>query len=99
MDDGAQEGARLAQPTGGSVHQEISSRVAALLPRHSTRAWSCGGPLFLDRIATHILAFEDDSSVLFFDGNYTQYEADRKARLGIAADTPHRIKYRSLTRI
>ena len=54
---------------------------------------------FLDRIATHILAFEDDSSVLFFDGNYTQYEADRKARLGIAADTPHRIKYRSLTRI
>lgn len=54
---------------------------------------------FLDRIATHILAFEDDSSVLFFDGNYTQYEADRKARLGIAADTPHRIRYRSLTRI
>lgn len=54
---------------------------------------------FLDRIATHILAFEDDSSVIFFDGNYTQYEADRKARLGIAADTPHRIKYRSLTRI
>ncbi len=54
---------------------------------------------FLDRIATHILAFEDDSSVLFFDGNYTQYESDRKARLGIAADTPHRIKYRSLTRI
>lgn len=54
---------------------------------------------FLDRIATHILAFEDDSSVLYFDGNYTQYEADRKARLGIAADTPHRIRYRSLTRI
>ena len=54
---------------------------------------------FLDRIATHILAFEDDSSVIFFDGNYTQYEADRKARLGIAADTPHRIRYRSLTRI
>lgn len=54
---------------------------------------------FLDRIATHILAFEDNSSVLYFDGNYTQYEADRKARLGIAADTPHRIRYRSLTRI
>ncbi len=54
---------------------------------------------FLDRIATHILAFEDDSSVLYFDGNYTQYEANRKARLGIAADTPHRIRYRSLTRI
>lgn len=54
---------------------------------------------FLDRIATHILAFEDDSSVNFFDGNYTQYEADRRVRLGIAADIPHRMKYRSLTRI
>jgi len=54
---------------------------------------------FLDRIATHILAFEDDSSVIFFDGNYTQYEADRRNRLGIEADTPHRIEYRSLTRI
>lgn len=54
---------------------------------------------FLDRIATHILAFEDDGSVRFFDGNYTQYEEDRRARLGIAADTPHRMKYRSLTRI
>lgn len=54
---------------------------------------------FLDRIATHILAFEDDSSVIFFDGNYTQYEANRRNRLGIEADTPHRIKYRSLTRI
>ncbi len=54
---------------------------------------------FLDRIATHILAFEDDASVTYFDGNYTQYEADRRTRLGIAADTPHRMKYRSLTRI
>jgi ATP-binding cassette ChvD family protein len=53
---------------------------------------------FLDRIATHILAFEGDSSVLFFDGNYSEYEADRKKRLGSAADQPHRIKYRQLTR-
>jgi ATP-binding cassette ChvD family protein len=53
---------------------------------------------FLDRIATHILAFEGDSHVEFFDGNYSEYEADRKARLGIEADQPHRIKYRSLTR-
>jgi ATP-binding cassette ChvD family protein len=53
---------------------------------------------FLDRIVTHILAFEGDSQVLFFDGNYTEYEADRKARLGAAADQPHRIKYRHLTR-
>ncbi|HWC77321.1 MAG TPA: energy-dependent translational throttle protein EttA [Blastocatellia bacterium] len=53
---------------------------------------------FLDRIATHILAFEGDSRVEYFDGNYSEYEADRKARLGEAADQPHRIKYRHLTR-
>ena len=53
---------------------------------------------FLDRIATHILAFEGDSKVVFFDGNYSEYEADRKARLGADADQPHRIKYRHLTR-
>jgi energy-dependent translational throttle protein EttA len=53
---------------------------------------------FLDRIATHILAFEGDSRVLFFDGNYSEYEADRRMRLGAAADQPHRIKYRHLKR-
>ncbi|MBA2493973.1 MAG: ATP-binding cassette domain-containing protein, partial [Acidobacteria bacterium] len=53
---------------------------------------------FLDRIATHILAFEGDSKVVYFDGNFSQYEADKKARLGHDADQPHRIKYRSLTR-
>ncbi len=53
---------------------------------------------FLDRIATHILAFEDDSSVIFFDGNYSEYEEDRKKRLGKAAEQPHRLKYRKLTR-
>jgi ATP-binding cassette ChvD family protein len=53
---------------------------------------------FLDRIATHMLAFEGDSKVVWFDGNYSEYEADRKARLGAAADRPHRIKYRQLTR-
>jgi energy-dependent translational throttle protein EttA len=53
---------------------------------------------FLDRIATHILAFEGDSKVLYFDGNYSEYEADRKARLGAEAERPHRIKYRQLTR-
>jgi ATP-binding cassette ChvD family protein len=53
---------------------------------------------FLDRIATHILAFEGDSRVVWFDGNYSEYEADRKARLGHEADQPHRIKYRHLTR-
>ncbi len=53
---------------------------------------------FLDRIATHILAFEGDSRVVWFEGNYSEYEADRRARLGTAADQPHRIKYRQLTR-
>ncbi|MEW6601095.1 MAG: energy-dependent translational throttle protein EttA [Nitrospirota bacterium] len=53
---------------------------------------------FLDRIATHILAFEGDSQVVWFDGNYSEYEDDRKKRLGAAADLPHRIKYRHLTR-
>jgi ATPase subunit of ABC transporter with duplicated ATPase domains len=53
---------------------------------------------FLDRIATHILAFEGDSKVVWFDGNYSEYEADRKTRLGAAAERPHQIKYRQLTR-
>ena len=53
---------------------------------------------FLDRIATHILAFEGDSTVNFFDGNYTEYEEDRKKRLGKDADQPHRVKFRKLTR-
>ena len=53
---------------------------------------------FLDRIATHILAFEGDSKVVWFEGNYSEYEEDRKKRLGTADDQPHRIKYRHLTR-
>jgi len=53
---------------------------------------------FLDRIATHILAFEGDSKVVWFEGNYSDYEKDRKKRLGAKADQPHRIKYRQLTR-
>jgi sulfate-transporting ATPase len=53
---------------------------------------------FLDRIATHIVAFEGESKVVWFEGNYQDYEADRRRRLGAEADTPHRIKYRKLTR-
>ena len=53
---------------------------------------------FLDRIATHILAFEGDSRVVFFQGNWSEYDADRKKRLGAEAERPHRIKYRQLTR-
>ena len=53
---------------------------------------------FLDRVATHMLAFEGDSKVVWFEGNYEDYEADRRKRLGAAAETPHRIRYRPLTR-
>jgi ATP-binding cassette ChvD family protein len=53
---------------------------------------------FLDRIATHMLAFEGDSQTVWFEGNYQDYEGDRRRRLGADADTPHRIKYRKLTR-
>jgi len=51
---------------------------------------------FLDRIATHILAFEDDSQITWFEGNYADYEADRHRRLGAEADQPHRLKYRRI---
>jgi ATPase subunit of ABC transporter with duplicated ATPase domains len=51
---------------------------------------------FLDRIATHILAFEGDSQVTWFEGNYADYEADRHRRLGTEADQPHRLRYRRL---
>ena len=53
---------------------------------------------FLDRIATHILSFEVNSEVVWFEGNYSDYEKDRKKRLGAEADQPHRLKYRQLTR-
>jgi len=52
---------------------------------------------FLDRIATHILAFEGDSHVEWFEGNYDDYEADRKRRLGAEAEQPHRIKYKKFS--
>jgi ATPase subunit of ABC transporter with duplicated ATPase domains len=51
---------------------------------------------FLDRIATHMLAFEGDSRVVWFEGNYADYEADRRKRLGSEADQPHRIRYKRL---
>jgi ATPase subunit of ABC transporter with duplicated ATPase domains len=53
---------------------------------------------FLDRIATHILAFEGESKVAWFEGNYSEYEADRRTRFGGQTEQPHRIKYRQLTR-
>jgi ATPase subunit of ABC transporter with duplicated ATPase domains len=53
---------------------------------------------FLDRVATHILAFESESKVMWFEGNFSEYEEDRHKRLGIEADRPHRIKYKKLMR-
>ena len=53
---------------------------------------------FLDRVATHILAFEGDSRVFFYDGNFTEYEEDKRKRLGAEADQPHRIRYGQLSR-
>ncbi len=53
---------------------------------------------FLDRIATHMLAFEGDSHVEWFEGNYHDYEDGRKKRLGAAAEQPHRLRYKSVTR-
>ena len=53
---------------------------------------------FLDRIATHVLAFEGDSEVVWFEGNFSDYEHDRQKRLGADADQPHRIHYKQLTR-
>ena len=53
---------------------------------------------FLDRTATHILAFEGESKVVWFEGNYSEYEANRKKRLGKEAERPHRVRYKKLTR-
>ena len=58
--------------------------------RHPHDRW------FLDRICTHILAFEGNSEVVWFEGNYSEYEEDRKKRIGVDADTPHRVRFRSL---
>jgi ATPase subunit of ABC transporter with duplicated ATPase domains len=53
---------------------------------------------FLDRVATHVLAFEGESKAVWFEGNFTAYEEDRKQRLGIEAERPHRIRYKRLIR-
>ena len=53
---------------------------------------------FLDRIATHVLAFEDEAEVVWFEGNFSDYEADRRKRLGVSAEQPHRLRYKPITR-
>lgn len=90
----------LDEPTN---HLDIEG--VSWLAQHLNSRWQRGtGALvvvthdrwFLDRVATHILSYEDDGGVVFFEGNYTEYEADRKKRLGDAAAQPHRVKYKKL---
>jgi sulfate-transporting ATPase len=88
----------LDEPTNDLDVETLRSLEEALLDFAGCAVVISHDRWFLDRIATHILAFEGDSHVEWFEGNYEQYEADRKRRLGAAADQPHRIKYRPLTR-
>jgi ATP-binding cassette ChvD family protein len=88
----------LDEPTNDLDVNTLRALEEALLEFGGTALVVSHDRWFLDRIATHILAFESDSRVEWFEGNYQQYEEDRKRRLGAAADRPHRIKYRKLTR-
>ena len=90
------EGGRQ-RPPARRADQRSRRRHAARARRGAARLPGCAVVIthdrwFLDRIATHILAFEGDSQVVWFEGNYADYEADRKRRLGADADQPHRIK-------
>ena len=81
---------------GASLSNRASGQDAVYVqPRNKTFAIS-HDRWFLDRIATHILAFEGDSHVEWFQGNYQDYEKDKRRRLGVDADQPHRIKYRRI---
>jgi ATP-binding cassette ChvD family protein len=88
----------LDEPTNDLDVDTLRSLEEALLEFAGCALVTSHDRWFLDRIATHILAFEGDSQVVWFEGNYEDYEADRKRRLGSAADQPHRIKYKPLTR-
>ncbi len=88
----------LDEPTNDLDVETLRSLEAALLDWPGCALITSHDRWFLDRIATHILAFEGDSRVVFFEGAYDEYEADRKKRLGDEAERPHRIKYRKLTR-
>ena len=83
-------GSRPPIPLTGTRSSEVDELLSAGVISHDR--W------FLDRIATHILAFEGESKVTFFDGNFSEYEDWRRATLGDAATRPHRITYRRLTR-
>ncbi len=88
----------LDEPTNDLDVETLRSLEQALLEWPGVALITSHDRWFLDRIATHILAFEGDSKVVWFTGSYQEYEADRKKRLGPAADRPHRIKYRKLTK-
>jgi ATPase subunit of ABC transporter with duplicated ATPase domains len=86
----------LDEPTNDLDVDTLRSLEAALLSFAGCAVVISHDRWFLDRIATHILAFEGDSQIVWFEGNYRDYEDDRKRRLGVDADQPHRIKYRKL---
>jgi sulfate-transporting ATPase len=88
----------LDEPTNDLDVDTLRALEEALLEFPGCAAIISHDRWFLDRIATHILAFEGDSQVVWFEGNYADYEADRRRRLGAAADQPHRIRYKPLTR-
>ena len=86
----------LDEPTNDLDVETLRALEEALLEFPGSAVVISHDRWFLDRIATHILAFEDDGQVTWFEGNYTDYEEDRRARLGAEADQPHRMKYRKL---
>ncbi len=86
----------LDEPTNDLDVETLRALEQALLDFPGSAVVISHDRWFLDRIATHILAFEDDGNVVFFDGNYSEYEADRHRRLGPEADRPHRVKYKRL---
>ena len=88
----------LDEPTNDLDVETLRSLEEALLAFAGSALVISHDRWFLDRIATHILAFEGDSHVEWFEGNYADYEADRRRRLGAEADRPHRIRYKPLTR-
>ncbi|MEM6959695.1 MAG: ATP-binding cassette domain-containing protein, partial [Myxococcota bacterium] len=88
----------LDEPTNDLDVETLRSLESALLEFPGNVLIISHDRWYLDRICTHILAFEGDSNVVFFEGTYTDYAADRKKRLGADADVPKRIKYRKLTR-
>jgi ATPase subunit of ABC transporter with duplicated ATPase domains len=88
----------LDEPTNDLDVDTLRSLEEALLDFAGSAMVISHDRWFLDRIATHIIAFEGDSEAVWFEGNYADYEADRKKRLGAEADQPHRIRFKPLTR-